>query len=190
MASSQQVANISEKNMGILIQLKNEIKSSKAAALDQSQASTIMNMTNMGVGKMTVHAQKDWSGSVLGIYPNMDRYETRNFIHRATPPKDPLGSYGCVIYAGPNVQGGAVNCAWVLAWRAPGDGSKNQVYVKTGLLSQYPKDDVDWAAIKTSLDGSGNTSQTRDPTSGAEASAIIDESGNIAAASALFTVSL
>lgn len=58
------------------------------------------------------------------------------------------------------------------------------------MLSKYPKGSVNWDAIKASLERSGNESQNHDALSGAEASALIDESGNFAAASALFTVSL
>lgn len=58
------------------------------------------------------------------------------------------------------------------------------------MLTKYPKGAVNWNAIKASLDNSSNESQNRDPLSGAEASAMIDASGNNAAASALFTVSL
>lgn len=167
MASSQQAANISEKNRAILYALKNEIKASNGAnnmlasngallmasnnvpagalnALAQSQATTTMNMSNMGVGQMIVHDKFDWSGSVLGSYPTINTMNTRNFIHRGVPPKDPQGSYGCVIYAGPNVQGGANNCAWVLAWKVLGDGSPNKVnfltfyvwfIIKSGFLA-------------------------------------------------------
>ncbi|CAO2828759.1 unnamed protein product [Amaranthus hypochondriacus] len=181
MAASQQVEKISEKNGAI----HDEIKSSSS-----NQATTNMNMTNTGVGKMIVHDKHDWSGSVLGTYPNIDRNDSANFIHRSVLPKDPQGSYGCVIYAGPNVQGGSHNCAWVLAWKVLGDGSPNKIYVKTGLLSQYPKDAVNWNVIKDNLENSGSKSEDHDAFSGAEASALIDPSGDLAAATALFTVNL
>lgn len=124
MAASQQ--KISEKNRAILVDLKNEIKSS-IGARNSNQATTNMNMSNTGVGKMIVYDKHDWSGSVLGTYPNIDRNDSANFIHRSVLPKDPQGSYGCVIYAGPNVQDGSDNCAWVLAWKVLGDGSPNKV---------------------------------------------------------------
>ena len=118
MAASQKVAKISD--------LKNEIKSS-IGARNSNQATTNMNISNTGVGKMIVHDKHDWSGSVLHTYPNIDTNDSANFIHRSILPEDPQGSYGCVIYAGPNVQGGSDNCAWVLAWKVLGNASLNKV---------------------------------------------------------------
>ena len=151
MASSQQVANISEENRAILCKLKNDIKASNGGVNlnAQSQATTTMNMSNMGVGQMIVHDNYNWSGNVLGIYPTINAMDTRNFMHRGIPPKDPQGSYGCVIYAGPNVQGGAINCAWVLAWKVLGDGSPNKVIKFSNILCMVHN--KNWLFIIVSL---------------------------------------
>ncbi|XP_057251430.1 uncharacterized protein LOC125498413 [Beta vulgaris subsp. vulgaris] len=57
---------------------------------------------------------------------------------------------GAVVYVGPNVQGGPDNCAWIMAWSTPGDGTENKIYVETGPSTKYPSGSIDWDTIKSS----------------------------------------
>ncbi|CAO2828766.1 unnamed protein product [Amaranthus hypochondriacus] len=155
------------------------------------QATTRACMLNNGVGTITLHDHKDWSGKVFGSYPpSIPMTRSGKFTHRGIPPKDTKGSMGAVVYVGPNVQGQPINCAWVLAWWVPGEGSPNKVYVETGPCSKYPKGNIDWDSIKDKLMNSICESHDRNEDTGAEASAKIDQTGNIPACVALFDVTL
>ncbi|XP_057542883.1 jasmonate-induced protein homolog [Amaranthus tricolor] len=156
-----------------------------------SQATTRACMLNDGVGTITLHDYKDWSGKVFGSYPpSIPMTRSGKSTHRGVPPKDSQGSMGAVVYVGSNVQGQPNNCAWVLAWWVAGDGSSNKIYVETGPCSKYPKNKIDWDSIKDKLMNSINESNHRDDDTGAEASAKIDETGNIPACAAVFDVTL
>lgn len=62
--------------------------------------------------------------------------------------------------------------------------------METGPCSKYPKNKIDWDSIKDKLMNSINESNHRDDDTGAEASAKIDETGNIPACAAVFDVTL
>lgn len=65
-----------------------------------------------------------WVGSVFGTYPlTINRGATRGITTRGKPSGDPAGSKVAVVYAGSNVEDGSNNCAWLVAWHVPADGS-------------------------------------------------------------------
>lgn len=62
--------------------------------------------------------------------------------------------------------------------------------METGPSTKYPLGNIDWDPIRAKLTASHTDSYYRDEDTGAEASASIDQSGNIPAAAAVFEVSL
>ncbi|CAO2828768.1 unnamed protein product [Amaranthus hypochondriacus] len=170
---------------------QNVIAYNSANDAQPSQATTRACMLNNGVGAITLHDHKDWSGKVFGSYPpSIPMTRSGKSTHRGVPPKDAKGSMGAVVYVGSNVQGQPNNCAWVLAWWVPGDGSSNKIYVETGPCSKYPKGEIDWDSIQDKLMNSTHESHDRNDDTGAEACAEIDQNGNIPACAAVFDVTL
>lgn len=187
--------NNNEKHTTILNELKAELEATDNAptdvmqfsATEKSQATMRGLVMNNGVDTIKFQEAKDWSGSVFGTYPPSITVErTVNITHQGVPPKDYNGSKGAVVYVGSNVQGKSDNCAWVLAWYIPGDGSSNKIYVETGPSTKYPFHMIDWDAIEGKLESSGSDNHYRDDDTGAEASAQITSTGNIPKVVAVF----
>lgn len=88
-------------------------------------------MLNNGVATMNYRDHKLWSGSIIGSYPDdIEMNGARSTTHQGVPPKDTEGSMGAIVFVGPNVQDGADDCAWVLAWSVLGDGTtENKVNI-------------------------------------------------------------
>ncbi|XP_057251938.1 jasmonate-induced protein homolog [Beta vulgaris subsp. vulgaris] len=188
-------SRINEKHRAAIDELKKELGANESPLSDarnaKAQATTKASMLNNGVGTIKFQEKKDWSGSIVGsIPPTIQLNKSGKFSHRGTPPKDSNGSMGAMVYVGPNVQGGSDNCAWIMAWSTPGDGTENKIYVETGPSTKYPSGSIDWDTIKSSLQNSSNESHYFDEDSQTEVSAQIAKNGNNPLAAAVFDVTL
>ncbi|CAO2826723.1 unnamed protein product [Amaranthus hypochondriacus] len=148
---------------------------------------TIISITNAGVQTIKYSSNKDWSGTVLGNYPQtIQLYQNGGFSHSGMYPNDQNGSIGAVVFVGPNKQTGSDDCAWVLAWSNPGQGD-NKVYVETGPSNKYIPGAVGWPIIQSKLQNSSASSSAYDSTCQSQASAVITKKNdNLATVDATF----
>ncbi|XP_057251685.1 jasmonate-induced protein homolog [Beta vulgaris subsp. vulgaris] len=123
-------SRINEKHRAAIDELKKELGANESPLSDarnaKAQATTKASMLNNGVGTIKFQEKKDWSGSIVGsIPPTIQINKSGKFSHRGTPPKDSNGSMELGVRWS-QCASGPDNCAWIMAWSTPGDGTENK----------------------------------------------------------------
>ncbi|CAO2828761.1 unnamed protein product [Amaranthus hypochondriacus] len=74
-----------------------------------------------------------WFGSIIGTFPKtIVKGGIGSIASRGDPPGNKTGSKVAVIYTGSNIVDGPNNCAWLLAWHAPADGTSPNKNLENG----------------------------------------------------------
>ena len=121
MTSAQQPAEKQMENREKMIIDAAGMKNSQA----QSSDVVISKIYNETLGlELEILKHNVWFGSIIGTFPKtIGKGGIGSIASRGDPPGNKTGSKVAVIYTGSNIVDGPNNCAWLLAWHAPADGT-------------------------------------------------------------------